>query len=192
MAVGLTGGTLLGLIAGYLEGRIGLAIMAAMDLMLALPAILLAITIAASSRPGSGLAMIAAGLTGLPALCPPARGSALAVKRREFVEAAESLWGKSLADHAPPRVAEHPHPADHPGDDRCRQRDPPCSRACHFGLGRNRRRGRMLSDAQRYILSSPHIGIFPGLAIALDGDRLQPRRRRPPRRSRANRQAVVV
>src|SRR3954454_4703706 len=47
VAVGLFGGASLGLIAGYLEGKIGTTIMAFMDLLLALPAILLAITIAA-------------------------------------------------------------------------------------------------------------------------------------------------
>ena len=91
VAVGLLGGTLLGLIAGYLEGRIGLGIMAAMDLMLALPAILLAITIAARLGPGLRSAMIAAGLVGLPNYARLARASTLAVKRREYVQAAQAL-----------------------------------------------------------------------------------------------------
>ena len=90
VAVGLIGSALLGLIAGYLEGRIGLAIITAMDLMLALPAILLAITIAAS-RPGSGLGDDRGRTRRTTRLCPPRPRLALAVKRREFVEAAESL-----------------------------------------------------------------------------------------------------
>jgi peptide/nickel transport system permease protein len=65
--------------------------MAAMDLMLALPAILLAITIAARLGPGLTSAMIAAGLVGLPNYARLARGSALVVKRREFVDAATAL-----------------------------------------------------------------------------------------------------
>src|SRR5215212_5357922 len=47
VAVGLIGGTILGVVAGYIGGRTGLTIMAFVDLLLALPAILRAITIAA-------------------------------------------------------------------------------------------------------------------------------------------------
>ena len=51
VVIGLALGTLIGTIAGYVEGRTGLALMAAMDLLLALPAILLAITVAARVGP---------------------------------------------------------------------------------------------------------------------------------------------
>lgn len=90
VAVGLAGGTLLGVVAGYAEGRTGLAIMAFVDLMLALPAILLAITIAARLGPGLGSARLAAGLVGVPIFARLARGSTLTIKRREFVDAARA------------------------------------------------------------------------------------------------------
>ena len=90
VAVGLIGGTLLGITAGFFERRVGLAIMALVDLLLALPAILLAITIAGRLGPGLTSAMLAAGVVGLPNYARLARGSTLAVKRREFVEAARA------------------------------------------------------------------------------------------------------
>jgi peptide/nickel transport system permease protein len=170
VGVGLLGGTLLGLIAGYLEGRVGLTIMAAMDLMLALPAILLAITIAARLGPGLTSAMIAAGLVGLPGYARLARGSALAVKRREFVQAAESLgasrW-RIMRRHVLPNILT---PLIIQATIGVGNAILLVSALGYLGLGAQPPTpewGRMLSDAQRYILGSPHIGIFPGLAIAL-------------------------
>jgi peptide/nickel transport system permease protein len=170
VGVGLLGGTLLGLVAGYLEGRLGLTIMAAMDLMLALPAILLAITIAARLGPGLTSAMVAAGLVGLPGYARLARGSALAVKRREFVQAAESLgasrW-RIMRRHVLPNILT---PLIIQATIGVGNAILLVSALGYLGLGAQPPTpewGRMLSDAQRYILGSPHIGIFPGLAIAL-------------------------
>jgi peptide/nickel transport system permease protein len=170
VAVGLFGGTLLGLIAGYLEGRIGLAIMALMDLMLALPAILLAITIAARLGPGLRSAMIAAGLVGLPNYARLARGSALTVKRREFVEAANALGAsrtRIMARHILPNILT---PLIVQATIGVGNAILLVSALGYLGIGAQQPTpewGRMLSDAQKYILDAPYIGIFPGVAIAL-------------------------
>jgi peptide/nickel transport system permease protein len=170
VAVGLGGGTLLGLIAGYLEGRIGLAIMAAMDLMLALPAILLAITIAARLGPGLTSAMIAAGLVGLPNYARLARGSALAVKRREFVDAATALGAsrsRIMLRHILPNILT---PLIVQATIGVGNAILLVSALGYLGIGAQQPTpewGRMLSDAQKYILDATYIGIFPGLAIAL-------------------------
>jgi peptide/nickel transport system permease protein len=170
VAVGLFGGTLLGLIAGYLEGRIGLAIMALMDLMLALPAILLAITIAARLGPGLSSAMIAAGLVGLPNYARLARGSALTVKRREYVEAASALGAsrtRIMARHILPNILT---PLIVQATIGVGNAILLVSALGYLGIGAQQPTpewGRMLSDAQKYILDAPYIGIFPGVAIAL-------------------------
>jgi len=170
VAVGLFGGTLLGLIAGYLEGRIGLAIMALMDLMLALPAILLAITIAARLGPGLRSAMIAAGLVGLPNYARLARGSALTVKRREFVEAANALGAsrtRIMVRHILPNILT---PLIVQATIGVGNAILLVSALGYLGIGAQQPTpewGRMLSDAQKYILDAPYIGIFPGVAIAL-------------------------
>jgi peptide/nickel transport system permease protein len=170
VAVGLGGGTLLGLIAGYLEGRIGLAIMAAMDLMLALPAILLAITIAARLGPGLTSAMIAAGLVGLPNYARLARGSALAVKRREFVDAATALGAsrsRIMLRHILPNILT---PLIVQATIGVGNAILLVSALGYLGIGAQQPTpewGRMLSDAQKYVLDATYIGIFPGLAIAL-------------------------
>ena len=170
VAVGLGGGTLLGLIAGYLEGRIGLAIMALMDLMLALPAILLAITIAARLGPGLTSAMIAAGLVGLPSYARLARGATLAIKRREFVEAARSTGASQsriMARHILPNILT---PLIVQATIGVGNAILLVSALGYLGIGAQQPTpewGRMLSDAQRYILDATYIGIFPGVAIAL-------------------------
>lgn len=170
VAVGLGGGTLLGLVAGYRGGRIELAIMAAMDLMLALPAILLAITIAARLGPGLTSAMLASGLVGLPNFARLARGSTLAMKRREFVEAARSSGAgqaRIMFRHVLPNILT---PLIIQATIGVGNAILLVSALGYLGLGAQPPTpewGRMLSDAQRYFLGSPHIGIFPGLAIAL-------------------------
>lgn len=170
VAVGLCGGTLLGLIAGFVEGKVGMTIMAAMDLLLALPAILLAITIAARLGPGLISAMIAAGLVGLPNYARLARGSTLAMKRREFVEAARATGasrGRIMVRHILPNILT---PLIIQATIGVGNAILLVSALGYLGLGAQpptAEWGRMLSDAQKYILDATYIGIFPGLAIAL-------------------------
>jgi peptide/nickel transport system permease protein len=170
VAVGLAVGTMLGLLAGYAGGRVGLAIMAFVDLWLALPAILLAITIAARLGPGLTSAMLAAGLVGLPSYARLARGSTLTVKRREFVDAARAI---GLTDAAIMRRHILPNiltPLIVQSTIGVGNAILLVSALGYLGLGAQPPTpewGRMLSDAQRYILDAAYIGIFPGLAIAL-------------------------
>lgn len=168
--IGLSIGVLLGIVAGFFERKVGLAIMALVDLMLALPAILLAITIAARLGPGLTSAMIAAGFVGLPGYARLARGSTLSVKRREYVDAARSV-GLSNAGimrrHILPNILT---PLIVQATIGVGNAILLVSALGFLGLGAQpptAEWGRMLSDAQRYILDAAYIGIFPGLGIAL-------------------------
>jgi peptide/nickel transport system permease protein len=168
--VGMTLGTTIGLIAGFFEGRVGLALMAAMDLLLALPAILLAITIAARLGPGLTSAMLAAGFVGLPNYARLARGSTLAVKRKEFVEAAKALGASNSAimiRHILPNIVT---PLIVQATIGIGSAILLVSALGFLGLGAQPPTpewGRMLADAQKYILDQTYIGIFPGVGIAL-------------------------
>lgn len=170
VVVGLSGGTIMGVVAGYLGQRVGLAIMALVDLMLALPAILLAITIAARLGPGLTSAMLASGLVGLPVFARLARGSTLSVKRREFVDAARAT---GLTDAAIMRRHILPNiltPLIVQSTIGVGNAILLVSALGYLGLGAQpptAEWGRMLSDAQRYILDASYIGIFPGIGIAL-------------------------
>lgn len=168
--VGLTIGTTVGIVAGYFEGRVGLVLMAGIDLLLALPAILLAITIAARLGPGLFSAMLAAGFVGLPNYARLARGSTLAVKRREYVEAARALGARPSAimlRHVLPNIVT---PLIVQATIGIGSAILLVSALGFLGLGAQPPTpewGRMLADAQKYILDQTYIGIFPGIGIAL-------------------------
>jgi peptide/nickel transport system permease protein len=170
VAVALSIGTTIGLVAGYLGGKVGLWLMALIDLLLAIPAILLAITLAARLGPGLTSAMIAAGLVGLPAYARLARGSALQIKEREFVTAAQ-VNGLSRAaiirKHIFPNTLT---PVIIQATIGVGNAILLVSALGYLGVGAQPPTpewGRMLSDAQKYILTDPYIAIFPGVAIAL-------------------------
>jgi peptide/nickel transport system permease protein len=170
VAVGLIGGTLIGCVAGYVGRRVDLVLMGLVDLMLALPAILLAITIAARLGQGLTAAVLAVGLVGLPGYARLARGSTLAVKRREFVDAARATGASDariVARHILPNVLT---PLVVQATIGVGNAILLVSALGFLGLGAQPPTpewGRMLADAQRYVLDSPYIGIFPGLAISL-------------------------
>lgn len=170
VAVALSIGTTIGLVAGYLEGKVGLWLMALIDLLLAIPAILLAITLAARLGPGLTSAMIAAGLVGLPAYARLARGSSLQVKKQEYVTAAQ-VNGRSTAGiiraHIFPNTLT---PVIIQATIGVGNAILLVSALGYLGVGAQpptSEWGRMLSDAQKYILTEPYMAVFPGVAIAL-------------------------
>jgi peptide/nickel transport system permease protein len=170
VVIGLGLGTLVGTVAGYVEGRAGLALMAFVDLLLALPAILLAITVAARLGAGLPAAMLAAGLVGLPAYARLSRASTLAVKRREMVDAARAIGATDrqiVQRHIVPNILTPLIVQSTIGVGNAILL---VSALGFLGLGAQPPTpewGRMLADAQRYVTSAPYIGIFPGLAISL-------------------------
>jgi peptide/nickel transport system permease protein len=93
ISVGIGGGIgiVLGIIAGYRGGWADNVIMRMMDLLLAFPGILLALAIIAILGPGLFNVMIAVGISAIPAYTRLARGSALALREREFVVGARAI-----------------------------------------------------------------------------------------------------
>lgn len=83
-------GTVLGLLAGYFR-RLDNLLMRVMDGLMAFPAILLAIAIMAALGPKEMNVIIAIAAVYTPRMARIVRGSALSVKRMEYVEAAAAL-----------------------------------------------------------------------------------------------------
>jgi peptide/nickel transport system permease protein len=101
-------GVPLGLISGYYGGKVDQVIMRALDLLLAFPALLLAILIVATF--GSGLinAAIALGIVYVPAIARVVRSVALVQRQQLYVEAARALGyddRRILFRHILPNVA---------------------------------------------------------------------------------------
>ena len=92
IAVSVAGsvGGLAGLVAGYVERATGAFIMRFMDFLLAVPGILLAITIAAVLGNGFWPATIAVTVISTPAFARLARASVLSTKEEEFVQSTRS------------------------------------------------------------------------------------------------------
>jgi dipeptide transport system permease protein len=88
ITLSLIAGTLLGLIAGYFRGVVDIVIMRTMDIMLALPSLLLAIVIVAVLGPSLFNAMLAVSVVVLPHFARLARGSVLAEMTKTYVTAA--------------------------------------------------------------------------------------------------------
>jgi ABC-type dipeptide/oligopeptide/nickel transport system permease subunit len=83
-------GGVLGGIAGYAGGALDEWLMRLTDMMLAFPALLLALLLAAMLGPGAMAVVVALALAGWPAMARTVRGEILALKQREFVVAARA------------------------------------------------------------------------------------------------------
>lgn len=80
-------GVPLGMISGYAGGTIDVLIMRLIDVMLAFPSILLAVSIVAILGPSLENAMVAIGIVAIPTYARVVRASVLAEKEREYVTA---------------------------------------------------------------------------------------------------------
>lgn len=107
VGIALGVGVSLGLLAGYIGGFTDTLITRFTDAVQAFPGLILALAITAALGPGIGNAMIAIGFVSTPAIARLTRGQALAVREREFVEAARVLGTPPLqimARHIWPNV----------------------------------------------------------------------------------------
>jgi dipeptide transport system permease protein len=88
VAIALTGGVIIGLIAGYARGWIDTLIMRIMDVILAFPSLLLALVLVAILGPGLMNAMIAIAIVLQPHFARLTRAAVMGEKNREYVIAA--------------------------------------------------------------------------------------------------------
>ena len=96
VGIALTFGVSFGLIAGYAGGMLGTVVMRIMDSVQAFPSLILALAITAALGPGIGNAMIAIGVTSMPAIARLARGQTLSVREREYVTASRVSGASAL------------------------------------------------------------------------------------------------
>lgn len=107
VAISVTGGSILGLLAGYYGGIVDTLVSRLVDVMLSFPGILLALVIVAILGPNLSSAMIAIGISAMPLYIRVVRGSVLAIGSTEYVEAARVIGGNDariLVSHLLPNV----------------------------------------------------------------------------------------
>lgn len=169
-SIGLIIGTVLGMIAAYLSGRLGEVIMRAIDVLMAFPGFLLAITIVAMLGPGLINVVIAVGIDTIPTFARLAYGTTLSTKENEYVLAARALGVRPaviLGRHLFPNIVS---PLIVQYTLRVATVILLAAGLGFLGLGAKSPTpewGIMLADARSYMRTTPHVAVFPGVAIAL-------------------------
>jgi peptide/nickel transport system permease protein len=171
VAFGLGIGLVLGSIAGYFGGVADSVVMRLMDIMLAIPGLLLAIGIVAMLGPGLFQIMIAVGVTQIPIFARLLRGSILAQRENDFVLAARSVGvprRSILSSHILPNAVS---PVIVQGTLAMATAIIDVAGLGFLGLGpqdpSTPEWGTMLTDTTRYLQTAPFLAIIPGIAIVL-------------------------
>ena len=89
--VSLTVGVTLGLLGGFLQGRVDTVIMTVVDVMLSFPQLLLALAFVAALGPSLTTIIVVLGLTGWERYARVVRAEVLALREKDFVEAARAM-----------------------------------------------------------------------------------------------------
>ena len=168
---GLSIGLVLGSIAGYAGGIIDTIIMRCMDIMLAIPGLLLAIGIVAMLGPGLWQIMVAVGVTNVPIFARLLRGSVLAQREQDFVLAARAIGVRRrgiLFSHILPNAIS---PVIVQGTLAMATAIIDVAGLGFLGLGpqdpRTPEWGTMLTQVNQYLQSDPLLAIAPCVAIVL-------------------------
>lgn len=170
MVVSLLLGTFLGALAGFFEGPLDAFIMRIMDMLLAIPQLVLAIAIAAALGGGIGNVILAVSISSLPGYARIMRASVLSVKKQEYIEAAQTTGanlGRLLLVHILPNCL---GPLIVQATLGVGVSILSAASLSFIGVGitpPTPEWGAMLSTGRAYIRDYPHLTLFPGLAIAL-------------------------
>jgi peptide/nickel transport system permease protein len=163
-------GTLLGLLSGYCGGWVDNVISRIMDIFFSFPAILLAIAIAAMLGPGMNNALLAIAIVYSPLFSRVVRGSVLAERNKEYIEAARGIGASNrrvvgmhlLPNVLPPIIVQGSVTLSHAILME--------SYVSFLGLGIQPPQaswGSMLNEGRAYLEAAPWISIFPGVAVML-------------------------
>ncbi len=105
--VSLLVGVSLGLLSGYLGGRIDTVIMTVVDVTLSFPQLLLALAFVAALGPSLVTIVVVLGLTGWERYARVIRAEVLALREKDFIEAARAMGvgaGRTLLRHVLPNT----------------------------------------------------------------------------------------
>jgi len=90
-------GGFLGVVAGFVGGRVNMAIMRTMDVFYAFPSVLLAVAISGTLGGGLANGMLALTLVFIPSICRVAESATTQVRGLDFVEAARASGASTLS-----------------------------------------------------------------------------------------------
>ena len=170
VAMSVVVGIALGLIAGFFRGIVEIAIMRAMDIVLTLPSLLLAIVVVAILGPGLINAMLAVAIVVLPHYVRITRAAVIAEVSRDYVTAARVsgagtlrlMFSEVLPNCAAPLIVQASLGVSTAILD--------AAALGFLGLGAqppSPEWGTMLADAREFVLRAWWVVTFPGLAILI-------------------------
>jgi peptide/nickel transport system permease protein len=168
VSISLVFGVTLGVLAGYYRGWLDNVFMRAMDVIMAIPYVLLAVLIAAVLGPSLQNGIIAIGIVRIPRFARVARAATISTARLQYVEAARCIGASDrriilreilpnilgpLVVYATLSLGEAILAA---------------AVLSFLGLGAQPPTpewGAMLQEAQRYLTTAPYLSMFPGFFV---------------------------
>ncbi|WP_240741672.1 ABC transporter permease [Deinococcus sp. KSM4-11] len=163
-------GVLVGAAGGFLGGWAGRAIMRFTDVMMAFPVLLLAIALTAILKPSLWIVALVIALLNWVGVARVAYGQVVALREREFVEAAQALGarpGRVLARHVLPHLIPTALVWGSLGLSTTVLLEATLS---FLGVGVQPPTpswGGIINESQSYLTTAPWLVLFPGLAILL-------------------------
>ena len=170
MMIAVAIGSMIGAISGYFGGRVDDVLMRLMDMLLAIPPMLMSISIVAALGRSMANLMLALALAYMPVFARVIRSSILSVKDQEFVEAARACGtsdARIIMRHIVPNAV---GPIIVQATLAMGSSILTISSLSFMGMGIQPPQpewGTMLYEGRDLIRTSPYLVIFPGIAIAL-------------------------
>lgn len=163
-------GVVLGSLVGYFGGWVDTVIMRLLDILQAIPGMLLSIAISAALGSGFGNTIIALSIGGVPMTVRLLRGSILTVRKQEYIEAAEKIncsRFRVITSHILPNSIAPLIVSVTMGIGNTILQAASLS---YIGLGvqpPTPEWGAMLSAGKGVVMKYPHLCLFPGLCIMI-------------------------
>lgn len=170
VSISLLMGGALGAIAGYYGGKVDNVIMRIMDIFLAVPSILLAMTIVAALGTSLINVMLAIGVSGIPGYARIVRASVMSIKDQEFVEASRAIGAKTPTTIFREILPNCLAPIIVQATLSVAGAILSTASLSFIGLGvqpPSPEWGAMLSGGRNYLRDALHLTLFPGLAIVI-------------------------
>ncbi|NLK19493.1 MAG: ABC transporter permease [Synergistaceae bacterium] len=170
VGIGAVFGGIVGAIGGYYGGRLDNFLMRCMDVLLAIPQIILAIAIVGALGTSLLNLMIAVGISQLPRYARVVRASALTVRGQEFVEAARAVGASDARIIIENILPNCMAPIIVQSTLGVAQAILSAAALSFLGLGiqpPTAEWGSMLSSGRQFLRNAPYLTFFPGLAISV-------------------------
>ena len=168
--IGTIIGTIIGAVTGYFGGVVDQVLMRVIDTMFAFPSILLAMVIVSVMGRGTYQLILALGIGFVPSYARIVRGEFLKAKNADYVKAAR-LYGAShlriIFVHILPNIKQVLLSSIMIGFNNAVLAEAGMS---YLGIGvqpPTATLGKMLSEAQTYLFSTPTYVLFPGIVLVL-------------------------